>query len=223
MLRADFHCHTLFSYDCCTTVEQLIKQCQTVGINCLAVTDHNGIEGALRVRDKAPFKVIVGEEIFSADGEIIGLFLEKPIKRGLPLVETMQQIKDQGGIVYLPHPVSGIRQSKLSKKGVMENANLIDIVELHNARTVFQAESEFEWVKRLIEDNKLVVAAASDAHCAWEFGNSIAEMDEFETHDQFLNSLRKATFNFRCSPWWIRVFMNNKVRKLLRKVKMNGG
>lgn len=223
MLKADFHCHTISSYDCCTSVKQLIERCQRVGINCLAVTDHNLIDGALRVRDRAPFKVIIGEEIFSAGGEVIGLFLKEKIDRGLPLLETMQRIKDQGGLVYLPHPVSGIRKSKLDAKAVRENAALIDIVELYNARTLFQSESEIEWVKDLIDDNGLAVAAASDAHCPWEFGNVIVEMEDFETKEQFLSRLREAKINFGTSPWWIRVFMNNKVRKVLRRLRRNGG
>jgi predicted metal-dependent phosphoesterase TrpH len=222
MLRADFHCHTIVSYDCCTTVEELVRRCEKVGINCLAVTDHNEIEGALSVRDRASFKVIVGEEIFSADGEVIGLFLKEKIPPGLPLVETMQRIKDQGGLVYLPHPVSGIRKSKLSVKVVMESANLLDIVETHNARTLFQTEAEKAWVERLIEDNKLVVAGASDAHCVWEFGNVIVEMEDFNTTPEFLASLRNARIHFRQSPSWIRVLLNNKVRKLVRGIRLHG-
>jgi predicted metal-dependent phosphoesterase TrpH len=223
MLRADFHCHTIVSYDCCTTIDELVRRCEKVGINCLAVTDHNEIEGALRVRDRASFKVIIGEEIFSADGEVIGLFLKEKIKPRLPLLETMQRIKDQGGLVYLPHPVSGIRKSKLSAKLVTDNAGLIDIVEAHNARTLFQTESETEWVRRLIDDNKLVVAGASDAHCVWEFGNVIVEMADFTTPEEFLAGLRNARINFRQSPSWIRVLLNNKVRKLIRRVRQHGG
>jgi predicted metal-dependent phosphoesterase TrpH len=189
----------------------------------LAVTDHNQIEGALRIRDRAPFKVIIGEEIFSAGGEIIGLFLNKRIPPRLPLKETMLRIKDQGGLVYLPHPVSGIRKSKLSIDEVRENGNLIDIIELYNSRTLFQSERETEWVTRLIDDRQLAVAAASDAHCPWEFGNVTVEMNEFDTKEEFLSSLQRAKINFSQSPWWIRFFMNNKVRKGLRRIKRHGG
>lgn len=222
MLRADFHSHTIFSYDCCTTVEELIRRCQKVGITCLAVTDHNEIEGAMRVRDRAPFKVIVGEEIFSAGGEVIGLFLKKKIEKGLPFRETLLAIKDQGGLVYLPHPVSGIRKSKLSIKDVVTNADLIDIVELHNARTLISSESELDWVRQFITENKKVIGAASDAHCVWEFGNVFVEMEDFYTPKEFLAHLAQAKIIFKRSPMWIRVFLNHKVRKGVRRVRWNG-
>lgn len=221
MLKADFHSHTIYSYDCCTTVEQLIRRCQKVGITCLAVTDHNEIDGAFRVRDKAPFKVIVGEEIFSAGGEIIGLFLTRKIQPGLPFRATMEEIKNQGGLVYLPHPVSGIRKSKLSMEDVRTNADLIDIVELHNSRTIVRGEEEMEWVRRFIHEKEKVIAAASDAHSIWEFGNVFVEMEDFETKEEFLKSLSKAHIKFKKSDYWIRVLMNHKVRKLIRQVRLH--
>jgi len=221
MLTADFHSHTKFSYDSATTVNQLIQRCVKVGITCLAVTDHNEIEGALRVRDKAPFKVIIGEEIFSMGGEVIGLFLKEKIRPGLPFDETLHRIKDQGGLVYLPHPASGIRKSKLSIETVRKYAGLIDIVEMHNARTLFERESDFDWVRELTARHHWVVAAASDAHSIWEFGNALVTMKEFETPAQFLVSLSEAEIAFKKSPLWIRVFLNHKVRKWIRRHQSN--
>jgi len=217
MLKADFHSHTKFSYDSATTVTQLIKRCKEVGITCLAVTDHHSIEGALRVQEKAPFKVIIGEEIFSIGGEVIGLFLKEKILPGLPFEETLHRIKDQGGLVYLPHPVSGIRKSKLSIETVTQHAGLIDIVEMHNARTLFESEADFDWVRELIASHHWIVAAASDAHSVWEFGNVLVTMKEFETPAQFLVSLSEAQIAFKKSPLWIRVFLNHKVRAWLRR------
>ena len=217
MLKADLHSHTKFSYDSATTVSQVIQRCQKVGITCLAVTDHHSIEGALRVQEKAPFKVIIGEEIFSQGGEVIGLFLKEKILPGLPFDETLHHIKDQGGLTYLPHPVSGIRHSQLSIETVTKHAGLIDIVERYNARTLFQNESDFDWVTELTNRQHWVVAAASDAHSVWEFGNVLVTMKDFETPGQFLTSLSEATIAFKKSPLWIRVFLNHKVRKWIRR------
>ena len=217
MLKADLHSHTRFSYDSATTVDQLIHRCQKVGITCLAVTDHHSIEGALRVAEKAPFKVIIGEEIFSQGGELIGLFLKERIPPGLPFDETIHRIKDQGGLVYLPHPVSGIRHSKLSLETVTKYAHLIDIVERYNSRTLFQKESDFDWVTELTNRHNWVVAAASDAHSVFEFGNVLITMQPFETPQQFLSSLSEATISFKKSPLWIRIFLNHKVRKWMRR------
>ena len=222
MLKADFHSHTHYSYDSCTTVSQLIHRCQKVGITCLAVTDHNTIKGALRVQEKAPFKVIVGEEIFSAGGEVIGLFLKEEIPPGLPFIETILRIKEQGGLVYLPHPVSGIRRSQLAVTTIADNINLIDIVEMYNARTMFRDETAQSAVQELVERHHKVVGAASDAHCVWEFGNVVVTMADFETPQQCLKSLSEAQITFKKSPLWIRVFLNHKVRKFIRRVLPHG-
>lgn len=222
LLRADLHCHTIYSYDCHTTVDQLVRRCSEVGINCLAVTDHNEIEGALRVRERAPFKVIVGEEILTREGEVIGLFLEERIENGLSMAATIDRIKAQGGLVYLPHPVSGIRKSRVARESVIRSGHKIDVVELYNSRTVGARQEDWEWVHRLIMEHNAVVAAASDAHCVWEFGNALVEMRDFHTTGDFLASLSEAKLRFRRAQWWVRVMLNHNVRKLLRRMKGHG-
>mgnify|MGYP001616438780 CR=1 FL=1 len=222
MLKADLHTHTIASYDSCSTIAQIIKRCQKVGINCLAVTDHNEIDGALRMQDQAPFRVIIGEEIFSSEGEVIGLFLKKRIKPGRTLKETVCLIKEQGGVVYLPHPVSGIRKSKLSKTALVEVIDLIDLIELHNARTRSEDKQDRMWVERIVSDYQKTVAVASDAHSVCELGNVIVSMDEFSTQEEFLTSVAKATFAFKPCPLWIRIVMHNRIRKLIRKWQLNG-
>ena len=219
MLKADLHCHTIYSYDCCMDVDQLIQRCQKTGINCLAVTDHNEIKGALKVQEQAPFKVIVGEEIFSEEGEVIGLLLKKRISPGLSFKETIHQIKAQGGVVYFPHPIPGLRKSKVSTKVILENAHLIEIVELFNSRTLFQDAKEYKWIMDLAEKNNWVVAAGSDAHTAWELGNVILEVEDFENSQQFLKNLASARFNLKKTPQWVRIVMNHRVRKYLRRLK----
>ena len=96
--------HTHYSPDSGMSPETLVAKCQKAGLNLIAVTDHNTIDGALAVRSLAPFTVIIGEEVGSAEGEITGLFLTETIPRGLPPVETARRIKDQGGLVSIPHP-----------------------------------------------------------------------------------------------------------------------
>ena len=93
MLRVDLHMHTDYSPDSETSPERLVARCLKMGLNCIAVTDHNTIEGALEVQRIAPFLVIVGEEITSSEGEITGLFLKEAVARGLPAVETARRIK----------------------------------------------------------------------------------------------------------------------------------
>jgi predicted metal-dependent phosphoesterase TrpH len=215
---ADFHCHTTFSRDCCTTVPELIRRCRRAGIDCLAVTDHNEIEGALRVRDAAGFRVIVGEEIFSAGGEVIGLFLESRIPPRLPFRETLERIKAQGGVTYLPHPVSGIRKSRLSRSVVEASVDLLDVVETYNARTLLGDGDDAGWVEALVRTHDLATAAASDAHSPWEVGNVRVELQPFATPAELLRGLRTARVSARPSPLWLRGLLNHKVRGLLRRV-----
>src|SRR6185437_1845825 len=112
LIDVDLHMHTDHSHDCATPVEVLLAAAREQGLGAIAVTDHNEISGALEARAQTerpgphpPLKVIVVEEIKTAgEGEVIGLFIEEKIPRGLTLQETVAEIKRQGGIVYVPHP-----------------------------------------------------------------------------------------------------------------------
>ena len=100
-MRADFHIHTQVSPDSFLSPKALVRACQRAGMDVIAVTDHHTIRGALAVQEVAPFRVIIGAEFRTADGEIIGLFLEEDVPRGLSARETVRRIKDQGGIVQM--------------------------------------------------------------------------------------------------------------------------
>ena len=116
MLRGDFHMHTHFSHDCLTSPEALVKRCLRVGLNCIAVTDHNSLEGGRAVQSIAPFTVIVGAEIKSTAGEITGLFLQEHIPRVGNRVETARRIKEQDALVSVPHPFTGMGRSALDRE-----------------------------------------------------------------------------------------------------------
>lgn len=219
MIVADFHSHTVYSRDCCTSVAEVVRGCRRAGITCLAVTDHNEIEGALRVRDAADFRVIVGEEIFTLEGEVIGLFLEHRIPPRLPFRETAERIREQGGLVYLPHPVSGIRKSQLSRRVMEDNVDLLDVIESYNARTLLADDAESAWLTRFIAAHGLTTAAASDAHSPWELGNVRVELDDFTTPAELTRALRTARVHARPTPLWQRAVLNHRVRSALRRVK----
>ena len=188
MLKADFHMHTHYSPDAETTPEQLVARCLKVGLNCIAVTDHNTIEGALAVQRLAPFMVIIGEEVKSSDGEITGLFLTEPVPRDLPAVETARRIKDQGGIVSIPHPFDRFRRSVISPSALREILPHADIVEVFNARNNF--ESSDRRASELAREHGLLTSGVSDAHTTYELGRTYVEMPEFDgTPEGFLASL----------------------------------
>ena len=113
MLKADFHIHTEHSMDCHTTIEELINRCLETGINCVAISDHDAVDGAKKMQKLAPFPVIIAEEILTPQGEIMGMFLEERIPSGVSVEQAIARIKAQGGLVCLPHPFDTLRGIKL--------------------------------------------------------------------------------------------------------------
>jgi predicted metal-dependent phosphoesterase TrpH len=187
MLRADFHIHSLYSRDCRTTLEQIIQKCQQKRINCIAISDHGSIEGAMKMQDLAPFCVLVAEEILTNDGEIMGMFLTKQIPNGLSLEESILRIKAQDGLVCLQHPFDKYRSDALKAEVVNRIIKQIDVVETFNSRTLFLRYSI--QAKSLALEHNLPVCAGSDAHAVGEIGNAYVEMPEFKGKDDFLRAL----------------------------------
>ncbi|MBI4332153.1 MAG: PHP domain-containing protein [Chloroflexi bacterium] len=188
MLKADLHLHTAHSLDCTVPLEEVIESCLKKGINCLAVTDHGNITGALKMKRIAPFKVIVGEEILTKEGEVIGFFLQEGIPSGLPLEETIDRIKAQGGLVNVPHPLDRFRLSAIRPAALHRIASQIDIIEAFNSRTPLYRDSERASV--FAHRHGLPVCAGSDAHTPQEIGNAYMEIPDFSTPEEFLQSLR---------------------------------
>ena len=113
MLKADFHIHTRYSMDCNTPLDKLIERCIERGVNCVAIADHGTAEGALKLKEMAPFKIIIAEEILTPEGEIMGMFLQETIASGLSVEETLSRIKAQDGLVCIPHPFDRFRPSAM--------------------------------------------------------------------------------------------------------------
>ena len=161
VLKGDFHMHTAFSRDCDTPPKVMARRCAEAGLNCIAVTDHNTIRGALEVRELVDFTVIVGEEVKSTKGDIIGLFLEEEVPRGLSPMETVRNIKGQGGLVMVPHPYDMIRKGPLAPDALREVLPFVDLVETLNARTILGRD--LTRCRRLAEDTAIIPVAVSDA------------------------------------------------------------
>ncbi len=188
-MKVDLHLHTCYSPDSNSSLEGIIERCQKLRIGCVAITDHNTIEGALRMKSIAPFPVIVGEEVMSSSGEIIGYFLNQSIPKGLPPNEVMARIKDQGGLVCLPHPFDGFGRYPLKSSDREALVSQIDIIEIFNARSIRNNFSE--QARSYAKQHGFLHSAGSDAHSAREVGNAYVEMPEFEGVDEFKNALSK--------------------------------
>jgi len=185
--------------DCNMPLEKIVSRCQEVGINCIAICDHGTAEGGLRMREIAPFPVIVAEEILTPHGEIMGMFLEETIPSGLSVEQTISRIRAQGGLVCIPHPFDIFRQSALRSNVLEEIAEQIDIVEVLNSRYILGQSSTKALAFAL--KHGIAQSAGSDAHTPSEIGNAYVEMPEFNGRDDFLEALEKGKISgHRTSP-----------------------
>ncbi len=166
----DLHCHTSASFDSLASPESVVRAASTRGLTHLAITDHDRIDGALRAREAAPsgLTVIVGEEIKTADGDLIALFLDRAIAPGSTARDTIAEVRAQGGLVGIPHPFDRFRGSLLKDPRLEAIAPLVDWVEAHNARIV--GGSGNEQAAAFALEMGLPGVAVSDAHSVMEVG-----------------------------------------------------
>jgi predicted metal-dependent phosphoesterase TrpH len=200
LIKADLHVHTWHSIDSNMSYEQLIKACLEKGINCAAVADHGTTKGARDLLRIAPFKIIVCEEVATPYGEIMGMFLQEDIPAKLPVAEAIKAIREQGGLVNIPHPFDRVRPSAFRNLKMLESiADQIDIVEVFNSRSLFPgAESR---ARAFAAQYNKIISYGSDGHSPSEVGCSYVEMNDFNTREEFLSSLSSATlFGRKSSP-----------------------
>jgi hypothetical protein len=191
LIDVDLHMHTDHSYDCATPVEVLLAEARQRGLGAIAITDHNEISGAHEARAKADgVKVIVAEEVKTADqGEVIGLFIEEKIERGMTLQETIAEIKRQGGLVYVPHPFDRMH-SVPDYEHLLDVLDQVDAIEVFNPRV---AIAEFnEEALRFAMKYRIPAGAGSDAHVPQGLGSVRIRMRDFSGPEEFLESLRDA-------------------------------
>jgi predicted metal-dependent phosphoesterase TrpH len=186
--------HTDHSPDCATPVDVLLETAKERGLGAIAITDHNEISGALEARELAReiggIKVIVAEEVKTAhQGEVIGLFIEEKIPRGMSMAETIAAIRAQGGLVYVPHPFDRLH-SIPDAATLHRHLAEIDVFEAYNARLLFEAYNDE--ALRFARKYNLLVGAGSDAHVLQGVGTGCLRMRAFASPEEFLLSLRTA-------------------------------
>jgi predicted metal-dependent phosphoesterase TrpH len=189
-IKVDLHIHTCYSPDSLTSLEAVIAAAVERGLGALAITDHNAIQGALALQRMAPFPVIIGEEILTSEGDIIGLFLQELIPPRLTPLQTIARIREQGGLVYIPHPFD-YRRSALPEPTLLAILDQADAIEVLNARTLLPVLNER--AQRFAQERGLLCGAGSDAHTAAEISQAYVEIPPFRDRDSFLHSLAEAT------------------------------
>ncbi|MDQ3066462.1 MAG: glycosyltransferase [Actinomycetota bacterium] len=192
-ILADLHMHTSWSHDCSIDVDELLDHAEGEGLGAIAVTDHNVFAGAREAAEKARGRdlvVIPGEEVKTDDqGEVIGLFLQEEIPRGMSFAETVAAIRDQGGVVYLPHPFDRMHAIPFPAT-LHRHLHEIDVLEVYNARLLFEGYND-EAV-RFARKYGLPAGAGSDAHVLQGVGTGALRMRAFDGPEEFLLSLRTA-------------------------------
>lgn len=190
-VRVDLHTHTMWSGDSTTTPEEFAGAIVASGLDVVCITDHNAVAGAFELQDRLECRVVVGEELRTAAGEIIGLFLRERIPMGIDHMAAARAIREQGGVVYVPHPFDPMRRN-LSETALRElaEADLVDAIEVLNAKTSLAS------LNRRAADFAagygIVGGAGSDAHVPDALGAAYVEMDDFDGPMEFLAGLATA-------------------------------
>ncbi len=187
-MRVDLHLHSRYSHDSSTTLDALIARAHECGLDRIALTDHNTVEGALRLAQIAPELAIVGEEAKTREGEVIGLFITRRIPPYLRPEEAMDLIREMGGLVYVPHPLDRNR-AHYSAERIVELAPRIDIIEVYNPWAEAGANKA---AADIAAELGKVTATGSDSHGVAEMGRSWMELDDFDGAADFLDKLSRA-------------------------------
>jgi predicted metal-dependent phosphoesterase TrpH len=197
VIRADLHNHSHYSPDSILSPKDLVRRARQEGLDCIAVTDHNTVRGGLAARELADgLTVIVGEEVRTSEGEVLGLFLSEDIPKDLSPAETISRIHEQGGIVGIPHPFDNLRSS-LDHDVLVPLIDQVDFIEALNARIVFANDNKK--ALELARRHQLPTSAASDAHSPREIGRCYVEMPPFADPREFVGSLRQGRLVGRLS------------------------
>ena len=221
----DLHTHSEASFDSLSSPAAMVDRARRLGFTHLAITDHERIDGALRAAEVADgpggaLQVIVGEEIRSRDGDLLGLFLERAVPPGLSAAETSAAVREQGGLVGLPHPFDGLRSSGGQKAGprLAALAAVIDFVEVHNARAYRDANPR---AATFAQEHGVPGVASSDAHTLSEMGVTTTILPgPFHTADELRGLLSEATLMTGRASYYLRGW--TPIAKVVQRVRGNG-
>jgi predicted metal-dependent phosphoesterase TrpH len=222
----DLHCHTSASFDSLASPDAVVRAAAKRGLTHLAITDHDRVDGALRARDAAAAEltVIIGEEIKTADGDLVAVFLRDLVEPGMPAAETIAAIREQGGLVGVPHPFDSHRgYGRRSGADLGEIAGLVDWIEAYNARVVnrpFGPDAN-EQAALFALEHQLPGLAASDSHTVMEVGvayNAVA--GDPGTPAGMLTALRGVDMHLGRATFYVRAW--TPLAKMIQSLRGNG-
>jgi hypothetical protein len=217
VFKVDLHTHSVASPDGGISANQYAHALATGLLDVIAVTDHDQIDFALRLQGELGDRIIVGEEIMTNSGEIVGLHLTSHIKPGLSPLETVKQIKEQNGVVYIPHPFETVRKG-LPADVLEELVDYIDIIEVCNGRAFLQNRHTKSAIFAKL--HRLRAAASSDAHGIKGPGKTYNQTKEIPTRETLLSVIAASTpIATHPSPRALLYPKYHVIRKKLTRVK----
>jgi predicted metal-dependent phosphoesterase TrpH len=196
-LNVELHCHTYHSGDSLMLPEEVLRACDRSGIDRVAITDHNSIAGALEAARLAPGRVIVGEEILTTEGEILGYFMQEEIPSGLSPLQVVERLQGQGAVISISHPFDPTRGCRWAPGSLESLLPLLDALEVFNARC--WSDEPNNQAAALARESGLAGTAGSDAHFAGEVGQAYLSMPAFVDAQSFRSGLSKAEVRGRRS------------------------
>lgn len=197
LFKVELHCHTYHSSDSLMLPREILQACERRGIDRVAVTDHNSLKGALEARALDSQRVIVGEEILTTEGEILGYFMEEEIPEGLPPLEVINRLKSQGAVISISHPFDLTRGCRWSMETLHMLLPQLDALEVFNARCWNDRPNQ--QAARFAADAGLPGTAGSDAHAPVEVGRAFLSMPSFSDSESFRQALAGASIGGRRS------------------------
>ncbi len=196
LIRVELHLHTNASKDSLIKPHKLIERCKRLGIDRVAITDHNTIEGALKAKEIDPERVIIGEEVLTTQGELLGYFVKELVPAYLEPMDAIERLRKQGAIISIAHPFD-VRGSRWTLEELIAIAPHIDAVEAFNARCT---TDQLNWqAAQFADQHGLLKTVGSDAHSLMEVGRANLIMPPFDDQAGFLESLPYAQPHTRLS------------------------
>ena len=203
-LRVELHCHTIVSHDSLMTPKKLLARCDQIGIDKVAITDHNSVDAAMACAEVHPERVIVGEEIQTNEGEILGYFMSEWVPPGLSPMETIQRLRDQGAVISIPHPFDPYRGNNWQDGTLQAIAPYVDAIEIFNARCMTNEPNQ--QAAAFAGANHLLPTVGSDAHCVWELGRATLNLPDFNDAASFKDALRNGQPLTNLSSFFVHLY-----------------
>ena len=201
MFSVDFHSHTIASKDSLASPDRLLAVCHRRGLSRLVITDHNTIAGALAAQKLDPERIILGEEIMTARGELLAAYVTEEVPPGLSPRETIKRLRGQGAFISVAHPFDAWRSGHWELEDLLEIAPLVDAIEVFNARCMRPGANRLAMAFAC--EHNLPGTAGSDAHAAFEVGRACLVLPQFEGADGLRAVIRQGRVEGRVSPFWV--------------------